>query len=181
MATAESVKAQLQSLIDSANAATGNEDTDLTTAMAALIAGFGRGDSVDGTRGIYMAQITPAEDVDSLEIIHNLGTADVMLAAVWAKTLGGIVPVNNNTLAKFWAKTDVTTQRGGNGFSPGYGWNTTNSYATSQAPNTAAYETLAITENSVIFPRTGSGSGTVYLTGVTYTVIIIAASAFSAS
>ena len=40
MATAESVKSQIQSLINAANAATGNNDTDLTTAVYALIAGY---------------------------------------------------------------------------------------------------------------------------------------------
>lgn len=43
MSTAESVKAKIQNLIDTANAATGNADTDLTTAVNSLVAGFGQG------------------------------------------------------------------------------------------------------------------------------------------
>lgn len=43
MATAESVKGKIQGLIDSANAATGNTDADLSTAVGSLIAGFGQG------------------------------------------------------------------------------------------------------------------------------------------
>ena len=43
MVTAESVKAKLQGLVAMANAATGNDDTDLTTAVNALVAGFGQG------------------------------------------------------------------------------------------------------------------------------------------
>lgn len=43
MATADSVKSKLQELIDTANAATGNADTDLTTAVNSLVAGFGQG------------------------------------------------------------------------------------------------------------------------------------------
>lgn len=43
MATADGVKNKIQGLIDSANATTGNTDTDLTTAVDALIAGFGAG------------------------------------------------------------------------------------------------------------------------------------------
>ena len=43
MATAESVKGKIQGLIDSANAATGNTDADLSTAVGALVAGFGQG------------------------------------------------------------------------------------------------------------------------------------------
>lgn len=43
MATADSVKAKIQGLIDQSNATTGNTDADLTTAVGALIAGFGQG------------------------------------------------------------------------------------------------------------------------------------------
>ena len=43
MATAESVKAKVQGLIDQSNATTGNSDTDLTSAVNSLIAGFGQG------------------------------------------------------------------------------------------------------------------------------------------
>lgn len=43
MATADSVKVKIQGLIDQSNATTGNTDADLTTAVGALIAGFGQG------------------------------------------------------------------------------------------------------------------------------------------
>ncbi len=43
MATADSVKTKLQGLIAKANEATGNTDVDLTTAVNALVAGFGQG------------------------------------------------------------------------------------------------------------------------------------------
>lgn len=43
MATADSVKAKLQGLIDAANAKTGGSDADLSTAVDTLIAGFGAG------------------------------------------------------------------------------------------------------------------------------------------
>ena len=45
MSTPQTVKAQIQSLIDQANATTGNEDTDLTSAVGALVSGFGQGGS----------------------------------------------------------------------------------------------------------------------------------------
>lgn len=41
MATADAVKDKIQSLIDAANAVTGHTDADMTTAVTALIAGFG--------------------------------------------------------------------------------------------------------------------------------------------
>lgn len=43
MATAESVKAKIQGLITTANATTGSSDTDLTTAVNALVSGYGQG------------------------------------------------------------------------------------------------------------------------------------------
>lgn len=177
MATAESVKTKIQGLLAMANEATGNSNTDLTTAVNALIAGFGQGGSgsVGGASGIYMAKITPAEAIDRIAINHNLGTTNILLVAAWAETLGDITPSTAYTLAKFWAKTDITTQRGGNGFSPGYSWNTTNNYAAPSAPNTAIYETLTITdENNVTLSRTQSSTNTYYHAGVTYTVVVIA-------
>ena len=45
MSTPLSVKEQIQKLIDDANVATGNADADLTSAVGALIAGYGSGGS----------------------------------------------------------------------------------------------------------------------------------------
>lgn len=54
MATAESVKNKLQGLIDTANETTGETAADLTTAVATLVAGFGKGsDEEGGTKGFY--------------------------------------------------------------------------------------------------------------------------------
>ena len=176
MVTAESVKAKLQGMISLANATTGKTDTDLTAAVNALIAGFGQGGSSGGASGIYMAKVTPASDVGKMSINHNLGTTDILLVAAWAETLGDITPSAAATVAKFWAKTSVPTQRGGNGFCPGYSWNVTNSYAGPQAPNTASYETLKITDaNNVSLNKVASGSANMYLAGVTYHVVVIAA------
>lgn len=47
MATADSVKNKIRGLIDAANAVTGNTDTDLTTAVESLVAGYGQGDGLD--------------------------------------------------------------------------------------------------------------------------------------
>ena len=45
MSTAQSVKTQIQSLIDQANAKTGRTDTDLTSAVGMLVSGYGSGSS----------------------------------------------------------------------------------------------------------------------------------------
>lgn len=179
MATADGVKSKLQGLIDSANTKTGAKDITLTAAMNTLIAGYGSGGgSSGGARGIYMAKITPETDLNgNFQITHNLGTTDILLVAVWAETLGGMVLDRAVNLHKVWNKTDIVTRRGGNGFSVGYKWNTTNSYAETSSPNMAHYETLTVVdENTIILPRCSSGSN-VYLAGLTYTVVVIAANA----
>jgi hypothetical protein len=147
--------------------------------VTALIAGFGQGGgSSGGTSGIYMAKITPETDLTvNFPITHNLGTTDILLVAVWAETLGDMVLDRMVNLHKVWNKTDIVTQRGGNGFASGYLWSTTNSYAAAQSPNAASYETLTVVdENTIRLPRCSSGSN-VYLAGLTYTVIVIAANA----
>lgn len=58
MATAQSVKAKLQGLIDSANAATGGSDTTLDAAVGTLIAGFGAGGSGDLLPEVIQKTIT---------------------------------------------------------------------------------------------------------------------------
>ena len=179
MATADGVKSKLQGLIDSANATTGAKDITLTAAMNTLIAGYGSGGgSSGGARGIYMAKITPETDLTvNFTITHNLGTTDILLVAVWAESLGDMVLDRQVNLHKVWNKTDIVTRHGGNGFSVGYMWNTTSSYADTKSPNTANYETLAVVdENTIKLPRCASGQN-VYLAGLTYTVVVIAANA----
>ena len=68
MVTADSVKAKLQSLIDSANETTGGSDTDLTTAIATLIAGFGSGGSGNA---IQIGQETPANILNIFYLLEN--------------------------------------------------------------------------------------------------------------
>ncbi len=166
-------KKRVDALITAANSKTGGNATDLTSAVQSHVNGYG-GDG--DASGIYMAKITPASDVVQMSINHNLGTTDILLVAAWAETLGDITPSDAVTVAKFWAKTSMPTQRGGNGFCPGYSWNVTNSYASPQAPNMAAYETLTITDaNNVSLNKVASGSGNMYLAGVTYHVVVIAA------
>ena len=58
MATAEGVKAKLQGLIATANATTGNSDTDLTAAINALVAGFGQGGGGGGASVPFVLDVT---------------------------------------------------------------------------------------------------------------------------
>lgn len=51
MSTIQSVKNQIQTLIDNANATTGKGDTNLTTAQNSLIEGYGQGGGGGGFSG----------------------------------------------------------------------------------------------------------------------------------
>ena len=170
---------KLTNIADAIRTKTGSADKLTLDGMAQAIAGIETGGgSGGGTSGIYMAKVTPAEDISTMDINHNLGTTDILLAAAWAETLGDVTPSANVTVAKFWAKTSMKTQRGGNGFGTGYLWNMANAYANPNAPNTAAYESLTITDaNNVRLNRVASGSANMYLAGVTYHVVVISANA----
>lgn len=78
MATAESVKAKLEALIAKANETTGNVDSDLTTAVNALVAGFGGGG--DGLPAaiaeVEVQTFTPESDTnDELNVSLSMAEA----------------------------------------------------------------------------------------------------------
>ena len=180
MATADSVKAKMQGLIDSANAKTGGNDTTLTGAVSALIAGFGQGGgSSDGTSGVYIAKITPESNAEQITVNHNLGTTDILFAAILVETLGDIVPTFNGTLAKFCAKSDIplriTSTENHDRFNNGVFYNTTNAIAQPSSISSLAYTDRVIDENTFEFIRIASAYK--FIAGVTYTFIIVAANA----
>lgn len=74
MATADSVKEKIQVLIEKANDATGNTDTDLTLAIDALVAGFGQGGipGVTVVQGEYICG-SSGSIASAIKLIHNLG------------------------------------------------------------------------------------------------------------
>lgn len=158
---------------------TGKADKLTLDQMPVEIASIVSGGGSSGTSGIYMAKITPAEYLGSLKISHNLGTTDILYVAAWAESFGDFDTSQYvGTICKMWAKTDIKTRRGGNGFSLGYSWSNTSQYADWSTPNTASYETLSITDkNTVSLIRNASGSTTGYYPGITYTVFVIAANA----
>lgn len=165
---------KLTAVADAIRGKTGKAEPLTLDQMPGEIAGIAAG----GASGIYMAKITPAEYLGALTITHNLGTTDILYVAAWAETLGEFIPENPATLCKMWAKTDITTRRGGNGFSTGYSWNVSSSYADPSSPNMGSYETLAVLDaNTVKLDRTQSGSTNGYHAGITYTVLVIAANA----
>lgn len=181
MSTAETVKAQLNALLNQANNTTGKTDTNLAAAIASLVAGFGQGGSGGGSaRGIYMAKVTPETDSNELKIQHNLGTTDILLAAAFAETLGEITPSFNGALAKFWAKTDIpvkeTSASSAQNYDAHFLYNTGTTLAVVGSPNSRSYRCIVVDENTFEFKRAGSAVAK-YIAGVTYTIIVIAANA----
>lgn len=178
MATAESVKAKLVGLLNQANTATGKADADLTAAVTSLIAGFGQSGGADsGISGIYMAKVTPATSKSTMTITHNLGTKDILMAAVFAETFGDN-PIGEvtATIGGFWAKADMPAIRGGVGYDMKFTWNKTIiSNSTAQTAN--AYLNIN-NENQVTFHGASSSGAFNFPVGLTHTVIVIPASAF---
>lgn len=181
MATADSVKAKMQGLIDSANATTGAADTTLTGAVNTLIAGFGQGGGSSGVAsGIYMAKFTPESDANEISVNHNLGTTDILFAACWAETLGDVVPTFNGSVGKYWAKTDIPVRYSASGNTVNFNtyniYNITNSNASGGVPASITYWDEVVDANTFVFKRGGSAAAK-YIAGVTYTIIIVAANA----
>lgn len=180
MITAEDVKMKIRALIDRVNDVTGQNEPELRPAVENLIAKYnaavsGGGSGDGGNSKLYIGEITPGTNMENLTIHHGLNAKNILMAGAWARDLGAVTPTDSNTLAKFWSATRVPTLRGGNGFSPGYTWNSTGGYAGPSSPISAAYETLTILDNNTVqLPRATSGSLAWYLAGVTYTVVVVA-------
>lgn len=119
MATAESVKAKIQILIDTANAATGNADTDLTTAVNSLVAGFGQGgggsnpfvrieDFVVAVSATNTEAV--AEYFDSVVVEQTAPTSHIIVAFI-AKEKPTTNSVNNAFVSISYNASDTSWQR----------------------------------------------------------------------
>ena len=172
---------KLTSIADAIRAKTGGTAPLTLDGMATAIAGIETGGgSGGGTSGVYMAKVTPATSVGTMDIIHNLNTAEILFALCYVEDLGDIVPTTSTTIAKAWVNTDVLCRYGMTSY-PGF--NTTWKYD----PSNSRAENMVITNgghwdyvkdaNTFTFSR--GSSGFTYMAGLTYTVIIMAASAFS--
>ncbi len=175
---------KLTSIADAIRTKTGSADKLTLDGMATAIAGIETGGgSGGGASGIYMAKITPAEDMDRLDVTHNLGTTDILLAVCFAETLGDITPTKNATMARFYAKTDVPFRFGSTSSGDNYqvysNYLVASGWVNGGGAASETYCCCAIDENCFRFIM--SANNIQYTTGVTYTVIIVSASGFSAS
>lgn len=83
MATADSVREKLSGLIDKANAKTSRQDTTLTEAVDALIAGYGSG---DGSTTPSVEQATPTISVSTSGLITASATQEAGMVTAGTKT-----------------------------------------------------------------------------------------------
>ena len=167
----------LTAIADAIREKTGKSEPLTPGQMAAEIAGIQSG----GASGIYMAKMTPAENLGATKIRHNLGTTDILLACCWPETLGDVVPTFDGVAGSFWFKTDIPNVRGGNNLALYAKYNSADSYIhAAGVPNSTQYFSVVIDENTFEFERASSAASLFYA-GVTYTIVIIAASAFSAA
>ena len=75
-------KARINSLISAANATTGKADTDLTSAVGALIAGFGQGGSGGGAFEVTEGTITPTSETQSIRIPWDKSTLPLFYVVI---------------------------------------------------------------------------------------------------
>lgn len=150
--------------------------------MAAAIAGISGGNGA-GIGGIYMAQVTLDRDVGAIAIEHNLGTTDILLAAIWAESLGDVVPTFNGCVANIYLKSALSYRTASSvnheNLIAHATWSTSlNNVNYVGQPISDVYYIDIVDENTVEFPSGGAAVAKHYA-GVTYTVVIMAASAFA--
>lgn len=160
--------------------------SEMAAAISAITTGGGSGGgsgNSGGASGIYMAQVTPASDTAELTVTHNLGTTDILAAVCWAETFGDFVPTFDGAVVNVYAKSNVpfrmSSSSNHENFVAYAKWSTSggNVNAVGQ-PVSYSYMSEPKDENTFIFESANAASAK-YYGGVTYTVIIVAASAFS--
>lgn len=170
-----------QNILDAVRGKTGSTEKMVSGVVASEIAGIQSGSSSGSTSGIYMAKVTPAENVGALTITHNLGTSDILFALCFADDMCGVEPSSlSNVIAKAWMNTNLNVRYGlknPGGFSSLWFYDLSNTRVENAFPNNGNMWDKVLDDNTFIFEKGKSGFS--YLAGVTYTVIIMAASAFS--
>ena len=150
--------------------------------IASIIAGGNSGGSTGGVNGIYMAKITPAENITYMDIEHNLGTTDLLFALVWVESMGDYEATENHSVANIWLKTDiptrVTSSLNRENFEAQVNYSYSAKIISSVGLKNSGTYVRNPTEDNVFTIKAGTAAGTYFYGGVTYTVVVAAASAF---
>ena len=174
-----------QNIVDAVRDKTGSTEKMVSGVVASEIASIQSGGS-GGVSGIYMAKVTPAEDIFDLEVKHDLGTTDILFAACFVEKLNSEAnsSMQNMAICRLWAKTEIPVRMTSTTQSPNYEvyypFNYNNGEYKSgsgASPNKEDLKSKILDENTFQFTRIGEYQK--FHTGFTYTVIIMAASAFT--
>lgn len=175
---------KLTAIADAIRGKTGGTEEMTLEQMAAAITGIQTGGGTSGgAGGIYMAKVTPASDSSYITVTHNLGTTDILAAVCWVESLGDVTPTFDGAVANVYLKSNLPFRQSSSvnhenmiAFAK---WSVSSAnVGTINQPTSATYFSAATDANTFVFAPAGSASAK-YFTGVTYTVIIMAASAFS--
>ena len=179
MSTAETVKAQLNALLNQANDTTGKTDANLTAAIASLVAGFGQGGSGGGTGLAYdMGEfVLEADTVGSATYIsHNLGEKPGFIL-VWTDDYVGVTNPDESfptSLGFVWFNQIMGLENYFSTTSKGKG--TTVNFTQSKAtdgmnvlkPTSASYTLGSDSVSAESFRLVKTGNNTYYRGGTTY-------------
>lgn len=120
MSDFSTIKAQIQELIDNANAATGNADTNLTSAVGALIIGYGVGGSAETPGTLIMSatiNVTNTFDVEegcaaTLPVVLGLSESTTYTVIFDGETCSDLIPTAHEYIDGAYVLT-VTTENNG--------------------------------------------------------------------
>ena len=174
----------IKACADAYRTASGTTESVKAGELAGLISALATSGGGDGVSNLYIGYYTPSEDVSSIDVTHGLGTTDILLAAIFAESIGDVEVTSIIGGAQIMLKTDYPQRSSSantiaqeklvlNGAYYGDG-------GYSRTQNASATTTpVVVDENTVQFNPTGNTSYS-YKTGVTYTVVIVAAEEVSA-
>ena len=142
--------------------------------MAAAIAGISGG-------GFYMAQVTPESDMARITVMHNLGTTDILLASIWAESLGDAQLTADRIVMRTWLRSNIPFRITSSTQVPNIDvysiYSSSAGYInTSGHPNSTVYLSEILDKNTFQF-ASGTSASARFAAGVTYTVLIVAAGA----
>lgn len=155
----------------------------MTSAVSALIAGYGGSGLPEGLDKIYYGTYTPASDVQEIQFVHNLGTDNPLVATIWVKDGTNVTLTNDLVLWNVYVRTNVPQRYNGTGASAlaaPYGYVASGTAVTSSGengmasvtvPSTSSYLPVPIDENTYAFRR--SASTRKFKAGVEYSVLIV--------
>lgn len=179
MSTAETVKAQLNALLNQANNTTGKTDTNLTAAIASLAAGFGQGGSGGGSGLSYdMGEFVLEDDTvgSTTYISHNLGEKPGFIL-VWTDDYAGVTnpnELNPTALGFVWFNQIMglenwfTSSTKGEGTTVNFVQNKATDGMNVMKPTSGAYTLKSDEVSAESFILVKIGNNTYYRGGTTY-------------